>query len=97
MSEEIWDIVSRIIQDSNFFLRYGLKRTWTSGSSTVVYPITHWVARKEIVIQIQTDLRGWNSSAKNLNEALSKHIDITRAELVRSDGSCPDKYVILYA
>jgi NADPH-dependent 7-cyano-7-deazaguanine reductase QueF len=97
MTKETWNVVADIIEQSNFFYRYGKKEHWTSDHSTLVYPITHTPDMKEIEIQLRgTDNRGITSSAKRLAKILSSYIRIKHIHFCKWDGSCPDTYRFIY-
>lgn len=97
MNEIIWDKVATIIENSNFFKKYGRKFGWTSGSSTYVYPITNWEPSRQIEIQLNGERRwGIISSMNALVKKLKEHIDIEDAYICYEDGSCPDHLRICY-
>ena len=95
--EQANELMTRI-ENSKFFKRYGYDGHWMSGSSTIVYPITHWCPSKEIVIQIDplADHSGMTNSFKKLYNELAKDFDITDWHYDKSDGSCPQTYTIWY-
>ena len=91
------ELIDRI-ENSKFFKRYGYKGHWMSGSSTIVYPITHWCPNKEIDIQIDplVSHSGMTNSFKALYNALAKDFELTDWFYVKNDGSCPQEFVIYY-
>ena len=82
--------VVNLIKDSKFFNKFGYKSHWVSGSSTLVYPISHWVEDRKIVIQLDSDFyRGRTQSAKSLISKIDKILKIKYWGYGTYDGSCP--------
>jgi hypothetical protein len=82
--------IMKLIENSNFFKKFGYKSHWLSGSSTVVYPITDWVPSREIVIQLDSNVyRGRTQSAHALIKSVEKIMPIKYWGYGQYDGSCP--------
>lgn len=76
-------------QKEELVKKYLYEGTWTSGSSTTVYPIAICVNswKSEIVVQWNSDKRIFD---KFINRTVEKHKDIlARGHFWKSDGSCP--------
>lgn len=86
------------IEESKFFNKYGYKGHWISGSSTIVYPITHWIPSREIEIQIDplVSHNGMTNSFKAMFNKLKDEFGLKEWFFVKNDGSCPEEYRIYY-
>ena len=68
------------------------EHTWTSGSSTIVYPIT--VRKNEIVFQWKSDRRIFD---KFINRTVEKYNYLFESGYFwKSDGSCPSTIVFKF-
>lgn len=85
-----------IIEESEFFRKFGRKTHWISGGSTVVYPITNYVPNREVEIQLDWQHRGIISSVKSLVKTLKKDYPNAHYRFCKWDGSCPDEMIIFY-
>ena len=82
--------VMKLIENSKFFNKFGYKSHWTSGSNTLVYPITDWVPNRQIVIQLDSErYRGRTQSANSLIKSVEKILPIKYWGYGNYDGSCP--------
>lgn len=80
VSQFIEEIQSEKIVQKNL-----CNRTWLSGSSTIVYPITVW--KEEIVFQWESNKRIFD---KFINRVVEKYSDLFEyGYFWKSDGSCP--------
>lgn len=85
------------IHKSKFYEKFVYKHTWTSGCSTIVYPISVWDNRKEIEIQLDDEnYRGRTNCIKALMKRLSAKYKIKSWHIWKSDGSCPSTLNIYY-
>ena len=97
MAQNNIDKALEIIENSRFFNNHGWNHHRISGSSTVVYPITHWVPNREITIQIDREkYRGRTQAARKLMRELEPVLDINSWVYIPNDGSCPPELVIFY-
>ncbi len=72
--------------------KYMYKDTWTSGSSTTVYPITFW--KSEVEIQINTKK---NVFEKFIDRFIKQHGDLVLAgSFCKMDDSCPATLTFWY-
>lgn len=85
-----------IIESSVFFRTFGNGLHWTSGSSTIVYPIQHWVSDRMVEIQLNSNHRGIISSVRALVKSLKKDYPNAHYRFCKWDGSCPDTMRIYY-
>lgn len=85
-----------IIESSVFFRTFGRGSHWTSGSSTIVYPIQHWVSDRMVEIQLNSNHRGIISSVRSLAKFLKKDYPNVHYRFCKWDGSCPDTMRIYY-
>lgn len=88
------------VEQSHFFKNYVRKGHWTSGSSTIVYPIQLWKnplrdGVDDLELQLDCDsCKQWQGRmlkklAKELSNKFS--VTITSTHITRNDGSCPDE------
>lgn len=85
VKEKLDEILEDIKNDS-LIKKYMLDHTWTSGSSTTVYPITVSIPGKDISVQLNTDKNVFNKLLKKYEE---KYPELAYATFWKSDGSCP--------
>lgn len=78
------------ITTNKIIKKYIHKKTWLSGSSTTVYPITYWKVSRQIIIQIETNK---NIFKKLIEKYKNKYDQIEYSYFWKSDGSCPSKLV----
>lgn len=72
--------------------KYLYSRTWLSGSSTTVYPITVW--KREIVCQWKSDKRIFDTF---INRIVEKHSDLFNyGYFYKTDGSCPSALIFRF-
>ena len=86
-SEEEIELLKTIVEDLKnepLIKKYMLDRTWLSGSSTTVYPITVSGPGKDIEIQLDTNKNVFNSLLKKYENKYPLY-----AGFWKSDGSCP--------
>lgn len=89
--------IARAIADSRFFDRFGYKKTWISGSSTVDVPITHGVTNKEIVVQLSLKkYRGRTQAISALIKTLKGKAKAISWHFEKKDGNCPPKLTVRY-
>ena len=101
MKEDIGYRITDIVKDSSFFRKYGYKGRWTSGCQTTVYPISHWVESRKIVIQLdsRTAVNWWKRALGRLAGEIASSLgrgSVTDYYIDRKDGSCPPVAVITY-
>lgn len=86
-----------IIEASAFYKTFGRGSHWTSGSSTIVYPIEHWVSDRMVEIQLDPGhRRGIISSVCSLVKSLKRDYPNASFRFCKWDGSCPDTMRIYY-
>lgn len=87
---------AEIIRADKMIQRYIYNGTWTSGSTTVVYPITLWVESGEIVVQLRNHKNVFGKLIERIKEASNGLI--TNGYFWKSDGSCPStiKFFVNY-
>lgn len=83
----IIDKATNVILNDSLIKKNLYNYTWIGGSSTKVYPITLWVERGEIVIQL-------NSKKNKFNKCIERIIKNSNGLIVygsfnKNDGSCP--------
>ncbi len=84
------EVADRIAK-SDFFKKYGNKQHWVSGSSTIVYPITIWVASNSIEIQLNCKLNSVDGSFDKFDKLVSELNEKVNNHYVGVyDGSCPN-------
>ena len=75
---------------SEFFQKYAYKGTWTSGSSTEVYPVTVNLVDSSITIQLGCEtLRGIKNALGKLVREIGENL-IRTYYISKYDGSCPN-------
>lgn len=80
------DSIVKEIREDRMFNKYILNHTWTSGSSTVVYPVMINHISKEVIFQINTDKKIFD---KFILRVCNKYKSIKSGYFWKSDGSCP--------
>lgn len=90
-ADRMQDFYKRYIKNDTAVKEHLLKYTWTSGSSTVVYPVEFDCAGNHIVLQ--WDSRNTNT-AKHFIERMKQTKCVSYAYFNKSDGSCPSVVVI---
>lgn len=88
--------ITQIIEESKFFQKFGRKSHWTSGSSTLVFPIENWVDDKVVEIQLDWRRPGIISSVRSLVKQLKADYPNADYQFCKWDGSCPDTMRIYY-
>lgn len=92
--EEIIEAFIAALKNEPLVRKHLLKHTWTSGSSTVVYPITVWLESRQIVLQ-------WGTSARRFDKFIARMV-AKFPELIKAgrfdprDGSCPAVIVFYF-
>ncbi len=72
--------------------KYLKNGTWTSGSSTTVYPITFW--KNEVELQLSTNK---NIFTKFIKRFVEQHADlVVSGAFSKWDGSCPSTLTFWY-
>lgn len=85
--ETIIENATKLIINDNLIKRNLYKNTWFSGTSTEVYPITQWVERGEIVVQLNSNKNKYNRCIERI---IKKSNDlIICGYFSKNDGSCP--------
>jgi hypothetical protein len=75
---------------SEFFQKYAYKGTWTSGSSTEVYPVTVNLVDSSITIQLGCEtLRGIKKALDKLVKQIGVSL-VSKHYISKYDGSCPN-------
>lgn len=96
MSKEELNKIGDVVERSEFFQKYGYKSHWTSGSSTLVYPITINMVNMSIEIQLDCDsLRGIKKALDKLVRQIGENL-VSRHYLNKYDGSCPSTAEIYF-
>jgi hypothetical protein len=85
------EIVAAIKGDKTL-AKHILKHTWTSGSSTEVYPITLWA--KEVSVQLDSTRRMFGKCIERIVKAYP-HL-FKGGHFCKWDGSCPAELVFSY-
>jgi len=95
--------IANIIENSIFYKKHIFDFHWTSGSSTIVYPIQIWSDTREIELQLERDtLRGrWKNSLEKLISEINNKLgnNTIKEEYLISmneDRSCPPTASIFY-
>lgn len=90
MEKERLNKIGDVVERSEFFQKYGYKSHWTSGSSTLVYPITINMVDMCIEIQLGCDtLRGVKKALDKLVRQIGEEL-VSKHYVCKYDGSCPN-------
>jgi hypothetical protein len=88
--------IGDVVERSEFFQKYGYKGHWTSGSSTLVYPITVNMVDMSIVIQLGCNtLRGVKKALDKLVREIGEAL-VSKHYICKYDGSCPNAAKIYF-
>lgn len=85
------EIIAAIKGDKTL-AKHILKHTWTSGSSTEVYPITLWAY--EVCVQLDSPRRMYDKCVERIMKAFG-HL-FKDGYFRKNDGSCPAELVFSY-
>ena len=99
MKKELAQKVLDTVEKSNLFKNHAWKHHWTSGSSTIVYPISLWEPNQEVIVQMDREkFRGRTQAIKKLVKDLSDipGFEVTDWHYTPNDGSCPPELYIWY-
>jgi hypothetical protein len=89
---KIQDQIVAAIKEEPVIARHILDHHWTSGSSTVVYPITLW--ERSVCIQLDTHRDYFE---KAVARVLKKHTDLFKdGYFCKNDDSCPAEIRFYY-
>lgn len=90
------DIINEIKNDK-LIQKYLYQHIWTSGSSTLVYPVEIWRNKdetiREIIIQIDTKRDYFKKLIKRYEE---KYKEIEYSYFDKTDDSCPSRLVFKF-
>ena len=93
--EQLKQIGDKVLE-SEFFQKYAYKGHWTSGSSTLVYPLTINMVDMSIVIQLGCDtLRGIKQALDKLVKQIGESL-VSKHYVCKYDGSCPNAAKIYF-
>lgn len=82
--------ISNKVLASEFYRKYAYKLHWTSGSSTLVYPVTVNMVNSSIEIQLGCKtLRGIKNALGKLVREIGENL-IRTHYISKYDGSCPN-------
>ena len=81
-ADNLLDKIAKELQEEPLIKKYMLDHTWTSGSSTTVYPIMRW--KESVDVQLNTDRNVFKNLLKRYEDKYNIY-----AYFVKNDGSCP--------
>lgn len=85
--------ISTMAEKDAVISKHILRQMWISGGSTEVYPMTIWLERGELVIQLATRKNVFTGTVKRLVKESNGLIK--GGWFTRNDGSCPSTLTLV--